>query len=1044
MIQAKNFFLVRQPLYSLDKMANFYQALNKESLEHLLQQHYQDPLAQQAILLASPGLFDRFKRWQSGEAVSDKQKLLTTLHKYFIRSCSRPTPYGLFAGCMVGHFGENSQWRAGAVEDISIHSRLDMNYLLALCQWISEQPEVRNQFLLRTNSSLYSVGDSFRYVEQQRDSEQRNYFISAVESDQHLFDILQLAAKGATIDQLALVLTAKKIEESAAKEYIEQLIQCQLLCFDIEPKLTESGHLDKLITLVDSLENTHDLGQKLRALRQASIEPNPITAYTGINQWFSGQSISTDGPDLIQVDLSYKNRTLQLGERPLRTLKSNLEKLMVLNQPVINNDLEEFKRRFSTRYEEEEVPLSLALDSEFGVGYGTASTLGVGYAPLVDDLTLSVNSANETTVWNWWQSFVLDKYTQSLLATRPNNTIDEVILTDEDLAYIAENQDNTPPLPSSFSVLGTFLAMNQKALDNNEFLFNLLACKGPSSLNLISRFGEADPALAGYIRSCAAAEEVIHSDVILAEIVHFPEHRAGNILNRPTTYQYELPYMGQASVPSDHQLPLSDLFVSVRNNKVVIRSKHHNQRVIPRLTTAHNYTQGLPIYRFLCDLQAQDAQLSIGWNWGVLRNQPYLPRVRHNNIIVSRASWLLSCATLNPDNLLRLVAQLTAAGLPDQFVIAQGDNELYISKHIPESLDLLAQEIRRQKSDDPNRSHSSKPGHIKLVEFLSTPEQSPLNRKGERFNCEVIIPFDNTSATPLPDLSMFGGTSIQRKFSVGSEWFYMKIYIGESTSDRLLTDVIHPVVHTLLENRIVDEFFFVRFTDSDPHLRLRFKGNAHLEFYHHVVRVMEKSLREAIESGIVHRVQVDTYQRELERYGVESMEICERLFYLDSLATLNFLTQIKDELDETLKIAAAIKKIHQVLVGASFSPDDCLTALRNLKEAFFREFGATPKLQRQLNAKYRAYNQLIDQAVAGDFPFAGIVATYQDQQIGLLEQLVHKHTNRPRLFDIIRSLVHMVVNRLFSSKQRAYELVLYHCLTKYYDSVRARQQVQLR
>lgn len=1023
-------------------MANFYKSLNKHSLEHLLHQHYQDPLAQRAILLASPSLFERFQRWQLGEAVSDKQKLLTTLHKYFIRMCSRPTPYGLFAGCQIGHFGETSQWKAGTAEHISIHSRLDMNYLLALCQWISEQPVVRNQLLLRTNSSLYSVGDSFRYIEQQRDSEQRTYFISAVESDQHLTDILQLASTGATIGQLAAVLTAKQIEDSAAKDYIEQLIQCQLLYFDIEPKLTELGYLDKLITLIDSLENTQELSQKLRSLRQASTHPDQIVAYNQTKQWFTDQSILTHATDLIQVDLCYKNNTIQLGERPLRTLKNNLEKLMVLNQPVANNDLDEFKRRFYTRYEEEEVPLSLALDTEFGVGYGTVSTLGVGYAPLVDDLTLAVNDTNETTVWNWWQSFVLTKYTQALLETRSNNVINEVVLTDDDLAYIAKNQTNHPPLPSSFSVFGNLLATSQKSLDNNDFLFNLLACKGPSSLNLISRFGEADPILTDYIKRCAAAEEVFHSDVILAEIIHFPEHRAGNILSRPATYQYEIPYMGQSAVPLDHQLPLSDLFVSIRNNQVILRSKRHNQRVIPRLTTAHNFAHGLPIYRFLCDLQAQDAQLSISWNWGVLRNQQFLPRVRYHNIIISRATWLLPCSTLTPDNLLRLVAQLTAAGLPEQFVIAQGDNELYVSKHIPESLELLAQEIRRQKSDDLNTQQSANPGYIKLLEFLATPAQSPLTNKGERFSGEVIIPFTNTSACPLSDLSTSSEIAIQRKFSVGSEWFYMKIYVGETTCDRLLTEVIHPVVRTLLENKIIDEFFFVRYKDSDPHLRLRFKGNAHLEFYHHVVRVMEKSLREAVDSGIVYRVQVDTYQRELERYGVELIGLCERLFYYDSLSTLTFLAQVRDEFDESLKIAAAIRKIHQLLVGASFSPDDCRHILGNLKEAFFQEFGATPILQRQLNAKYRTYIQMMDQAVSGDFPFADLLEKWHDQQTDLLHQLVHKQIDRSRLFDIIRSIIHMMINRLFSSKQRAYELVLYHCLAKYYDSIRARQKVQ--
>ncbi len=1029
MIQLKDFFVLRQPTYPLNRLVQFYQQLTTHSLDTLLRQHYQEPLAQQAIFAASPVLYERFKRWLSGETLPEQDKLLVTLHKYLIRMCSRPTPYGLFAGCTVGSFGEHTQFRAGTAATLRTHTRVDTDCLLAICQWLVGQPAIRNQLRLFPNSSLYPVGSSLRYIEQQRENDRRNYFISAVEADQYLTVILKAARTGATITELAALLVDLKIETDEAIGFVEQLIEGQLLSFEIEPTVTGLHYLNRLTDRIAALNDTADVVDALRKLQAGLHLSDRLVAYAQTRQWFLEQGIQPPTVDVVQVDTFFDNPALQLGERPLQQLQRNLERLMVLNQPNVCPDLEEFKRRFHNRYEDEEVALVAALDGEFGIGYGTGSTLGVGYAPLIDDLTFGSTQAVQTTAWDWWQTLVMDKYSRALHTQQQ-----EIVLTDDDLTYISSKQTATASIPDSFYVFGTLLSNSAKTLDDGDFLFNLLACKGPSAINLLSRFGEGNEALAQHIRRCAAAEEAHHPDVIMAEIVHLPENRVGNILIRPTIHQYEIPYMGQSSVDPDFQIPLTDLMVSVRNDQIVLRSKRLNQRIIPRLTNAHNFTQGLPIYRFLCDLQTQDAHLNVTWNWGVLQTQAYLPRVRYRNIIVSRATWQLRCSDLTPDNLLRLVAQLTAAGVPDEFVVAQGgDNELFISMHTPASLELLAQEIRREGR--------TKPGYIRLVEFLSLPDHCPLINKRDHFTHELIIPFQNNKAHPLRGLSQPNANLPQRKFSVGSEWFYLKIYTGEKTSDALLVETVYPFVQQLLKTQIIQEFFFVRYKDTDPHLRLRFRGNAHLEFYHHVVRAVEKALHNSVEAGIVHRVQIDTYQRELERYGMEQMALCETLFHYDSLSTLSFLARTGDEFNENLRVAFAIRKIDRLLMGAGFSPDTCRTMLRDLKESFFQEFGGESALRHQLNEKYRLYRSLMDQALANNFPIIGIPENWEINQTELLREMANSLADSGRLFSIISSLIHMIVNRLFPSKQRAYELVIYHCLARHYDSVRARQNV---
>lgn len=1016
---------MRRPTYSLSKLAQFNSQLTSRTLDDVLRQHYQDPLAQEALFAASPALYERFKCWLAGEQLPEQKKLLSTLHKYLIRMCSRPTPYGLFAGCATGTFAEQSYLRAGPTTALHPHTRVDTDCLQAICTWLTNQPVVRGQLSLRPNSSLYPVGSALRYIEQQRDNDKRNYFISAVETDDYLNLVLESAQDGATIGQLAALITDVPLEEAVA--FIEQLIDSQILCFDIEPTVTGVNYLERLTNRIAALPGAADATQALHQLATCLHQPDRLLAYAETRQWFADRELEMSTADVVQVDSFFQMPNLSIGQSALRLLQHDLEKLLVLNQPATNADLDVFKRRFDNRYEEEEIPLSLALDSEFGVGYGNASTQGVGYAPLIDDLTFGTTSTPTTTSWDWWQTLVMDKYADAL-RTRQQ----EIVLTDDDLAFIRRQQQGQDmPLPDSFYAFGSMLARSEKALDEGDFQFNLLGCSGPSAVNLLSRFGEGDAHLAERIRACAVAEEQHHPDVIIAEIVHLPENRVGNILTRPMIHQYEIPYLGQASVAPEFQIPISDLLVSVHNNRVVLRSKRLNKRVIPRLTTAHNFTQGLPIYRFLCDLQRQDAHLNVAWNWGVLHRQTYLPRVRYHRVIVSRATWQLQCDTLTPDNQLKLVAQLTAAGVPDQFAVAQADNELLISMHVPASLDLLIHEIK--KND-----------RIRLVELLNQPEQCPLMHQREAFAHELIIPFYNDKAKALPGLTQPDVQLPQRRFSVGSEWFYLKIYTGEKASDELLIQSVYPTVQKLLQTQIIQAFFFVRYQDTDPHLRLRFRGNPHVEFYQYVVRAIEQAFHKAVTSGVVNRVQVDTYQRELERYGMEQIERCETLFHYDSMSTMTFLVQTEGTFDEDLRFAVAIAKIDRLLTGLNLPMGECRRLLSHLKEQFFEEFGGESSLRHQLNDKYRFYRPLINQALTPGFEPTDGIWQWEKEQNDMLQQVATALGTTDKLFNMAGSLIHMIVNRLFPSKQRVYELVLYHCLAKHYDSVVAKQSVAIK
>jgi hypothetical protein len=90
----------------------------------------------------------------------------------------------------------------------------------------------------------------------------------------------------------------------------------------------------------------------------------------------------------------------------------------------------------------------------------------------------------------------------------------------------------------------------------------------------------------------------------------------------------------------DRQIPIVDLMISVSGAEIRLRSRSLGRRVIPRLTSAHNYDAGsLGVYRFLCALQGQGVAAGLAWDWGPLQSAPFLPRVVTGKLVLARARW---------------------------------------------------------------------------------------------------------------------------------------------------------------------------------------------------------------------------------------------------------------------------------------------------------------------------------------------------------------------------------------------------------------------
>jgi len=164
-----------------------------------------------------------------------------------------------------------------------------------------------------------------------------------------------------------------------------------------------------------------------------------------------------------------------------------------------------------------------------------------------------------------------------------------------------------------------------------------------SASKLLSRFCNGNKQIFNLTKEIIQKENDYHNEKILAEIVHIPESRIGNIIRRPVLRKHEISYLCAPGVAIEDNLDINDLFISVQSGKVILRSKKHNKEILPCLSNAHNFlTDSLPIYHFLCDMERQNTKPVYSFNWGALTaHYDFFPRVIYNEIIISKARWII-------------------------------------------------------------------------------------------------------------------------------------------------------------------------------------------------------------------------------------------------------------------------------------------------------------------------------------------------------------------------------------------------------------------
>ena len=284
---------------------------------------------------------------------------------------------------------------------------------------------------------------------------------------------------------------------------------------------------------------------------------------------------------------------------------------------------------------------------------------------------------------------------------------------------------------------------------------------------------------------------------------------------------------------------------------------------------------------------------------------------------------------------------------------------------------------------------------------------------------------------------------MQRTFIIGDKWLYYKLYTGQKTADSIITEIVGRLSIKFTSEGVSDEWFFLRYADPQFHIRWRI-GLTDPASIGYIAAEIRKAIFPLMDNDLIYKVQTDTYKREIERYGSNSIEIIEHLFWHNSLLVYEYLNKVAEDVDEKVRWLFSMRFIDSFLSSFNYNLERKLELLTLMAGSYGKEFNIDSTLINQLSDRYRIEKKTIFQFMRFDNDennnnalMLHLINSKNERSEFYIREiltLVDNNALKITLDNLMISFVHMFMNRLFRSKQRLHEMVIYGFLMRYYRS----------
>lgn len=853
-------FMYRRPTWANEKI---------DYTEDEIRYFCGNPEFREKVYVASPALLDMMDNYLANpEQLSEKKQigLQVSIIKYLIRSRTRTTPFGLFAGVGIGNFSKESCFpkvNTKAQKKVNI----DSEWLFGLINNIENEHIEKLQF--KFNDACYIKGNRVILVyTTEKDTEEISVRYSKV------FRTLYESVKDYKKYETIIGILQNEYSETSIekiKSYINELIKKGFLLSNLRPSFNNQ---DPVLFFIGQCQKVplFEISQKVIEIKDLCEEYEKTEIGEGIeiyNKIIEKMKELFLCSSYLQVDTVIENGKFQLNSNISNAINELASFFVYISNSIKeqHGHLEHYKYTFMEKYGvDREVQLLEMIDPNKGIG---APALYFNpHNDFYDEYTVKDNYKADL------KNYLIAKY-EAAIASNTDINLDFAMI--EQITDCSVNEDEIP--------VSLELYFNVKQKNGDMFLVLSPISGSYVAGKTIGRFSVLSENFADLLAKCNAEERKIREKTIdICEISFLPSViRNGNIVRTLSFRDKETAIFTNGNRSAEDRIELKDIYIGLYNERFYARDKKSGKLVVFESNNMYNPMLNPNVFRFLQEISydGKRAWAELPWNY-VYAGFRHIPTIKYKGIVLQNEQWKISFKEmgLSKNSFNEFLGKfkdiVTERNIPSKICISDADNRIQLDLNKEISLHVVYDELKKHKDRD-------------LILEKVEEEDDIIYDDGLKYSTEIVVPLfrkNNEQGQLLPPSKM-SFSSMDHMVLPFNDWLYLKLYCNQNREEEMIAFYIMDFCESVREKYGV-EYFFMRYIDPKPHIRLRFHAPQSLLLQ--VYPMIINWYSEMFNDQIVGDMNISVYDREIERYGgLILIEIAEKLFCKDSYVVESIL-----------------------------------------------------------------------------------------------------------------------------------------------------------